>query len=314
MKVPHGPAPMIGILHCGELGSAFGELLRKSGFRVVTTCQDRSQATQERAQSSGVEILATLREVVAQSHLVFSFVFPSGAVDIAQQYARWAHLRPQDSIFVDGNSVGLESIEEIKRIMAVHNIHFVDATVNGGANRLEGQGVLHVSGSKAGEVEAICRQFMQVNLLGERAGAATCLKLLMSGIAKGLPALFLEVSALAERAGMSDAFLQSCNQFYPDLMKMIERTLITYPRHASRRVLEIAEIEQMGHIFRLRPGMTHEACELTRLAASLDWEHLPSGSPADLRTIIQCVAKAFAFEDRFPRLPESSNEVSNAIK
>jgi 3-hydroxyisobutyrate dehydrogenase-like beta-hydroxyacid dehydrogenase len=199
---------------------------------------------------------------------------------------------------VDGNSIGLETVEEIAQIMAVQNIDLVDATVNGGANRLADLGVLHVSGPKAPNVEAICRGLMRVNLLGERVGTASCLKLLMSGIAKGLPALFLEVNALAEAAGMSEAFLQSCYQFYPDLMKIIERTLITYPRHALRRVGEISDTEQMGRALQLRLGMIHEACEITRLTATVDWENLEPGSPVEFRAILQRAANAFAIADR----------------
>jgi len=54
-----------------------------------------------------------------------------------------------------------------------------------------------------------------VNLPGEQVGFASRLKLLMSGILKGLSVLFLDISALAERAGMLDEFRQSCDQFYP---------------------------------------------------------------------------------------------------
>jgi hypothetical protein len=114
----------------------------------------------------------------------------------------------------------------------------------------------------------------------------------MSGISKGLVALFLEIGALAERADMSESFLESCRHFYPSLMTVIERVLITYPRHAARRVGEIQDIEQMGRALDLRLGMTHEAGELIQLIASLHWDQVELGSPADIRTIIQSVAKA----------------------
>ena len=298
------PKPTVGILYCGELGTAFGKLLRQGGLRVVTTCQDRSRATYERALSSGINILPTLADVAAQSHFVFSFVLPLAAVDVARQYLRCSCLRPQHGIFVEGNSIGLQAMEEIKSLMAVQNVPLVDAAVNGGANRLEDLGVLHVSGPRVGEVEGLCHGLMRVNPLGEYIGSASCLKLLISGIAKGLPALFLETSVLAERAGMSEAFLQGCCQFYPDLMKMIERTLITYPRHACRRVGEIANVEQMGRAMNLRLGMTREAGELTRLAASVDWEQIVSRGPVDLRAILQAVSKAFPVEDGSPALLE----------
>jgi 3-hydroxyisobutyrate dehydrogenase-like beta-hydroxyacid dehydrogenase len=298
MLASSNSATTIGILYCGELGSAFGKLLHKSGLRVVTTCQGRSQATVDRARSSEIEILPTLNDLAAQSHVVFSFVLPSAAVEVAQQYALCHSIRPINSIFVEGNSVGLETLEQIERVMGEHEIPLVDAAVNGMANRLEDLGVLHVSGPRAGTVEAMCRGLVRVNDLGTRVGSASRMKLLMSGIAKGLPALFLEVAALAERADLLESFLKSCQLFYPAIMTVVERTLPTFPRHASRRVGEMWDIENMARALHSRAGMTHEAGEWIHLMSTIPWEQETAGSPADIRTVIQSVAKACASENR----------------
>jgi 3-hydroxyisobutyrate dehydrogenase-like beta-hydroxyacid dehydrogenase len=292
------PPVTVGILYCGEMGAAFGKLLCNSGMRVITTCQGRSHATQEQARSSGIEILPRLEDVVAQSHFVFSLVLPSAAVEVARQYISCHQLRPRDSVFVEANSIGLETLEQIERMMAEQNIPLVDAAIHGVAHRIEDLGVLHLSGPKAGSVEAICRGLLRVNCLGERIGSATRLKLLMSAIAKGLATLFLEVGGLAERTDMLESFLESCQLFYPSLMTIIERILPTYPRHAARRVGEIRDIEQMGRASHLRLGMTHEAGELIQLMANLDWDQVELRSPADIRMIIQSVAKAGLPENR----------------
>jgi 3-hydroxyisobutyrate dehydrogenase-like beta-hydroxyacid dehydrogenase len=291
-------ATTVGILYCGEMGSAFGKLLRKGGLRVVTTCQGRSRATQEQARAAGIEILPGLDDVVAQSHFVFSLVLPSAAVAVAQQYISCQQMRPRDSVFVEANSIGLETMEQIERLMAEQNIPLVDAAIHGVAHRLKDLGVLHLSGPKARSVELICQGLLQVNWLGAHIGSASRMKLLMSSIAKGLAALFLEVGALAERADMLESFLASCHHFYPSIMTVVERILPTYPRHAARRVGEMRDIEQMAHTLHLRAGMTHEAGELIKLVASIDWDRIELGSPADIRMIIQSVAKAFPPENR----------------
>jgi 3-hydroxyisobutyrate dehydrogenase-like beta-hydroxyacid dehydrogenase len=287
----------VGILYCGEMGSAFGKLLRKGGMRVVTTCHCRSSATEERARSAGIEILPRLHDVVEQSHFVFSLVLPTAAVDVAREYLGCHPMRPPNSIFVEANSIGLEALQQIDGLMAEHNIPLVDAAFNGVAHRLEDLGLLHISGPEAGSIEAICRGLLRVNCLGAQIGSASRLKLLMSGIAKGLVALFLEVGALAEQADMSECFLESCHEFYPALMTIIDRVLVTYPRHAARRAVEIRDIEQMGRALHLRPGMTHEAGELIQLIASIDWDQVKLGSSADIRRIIQSVTKACVLEN-----------------
>ena len=288
----------VGILYCGEMGSAFGKLLRKGGVRAVTTCQGRSHATEERARLSGMEILPRLDDVVAQSQFVFSLVLPSAAVEVARQYISCRQMRPQGGIFVEANSIGLEALEQINHMMAEQNIPLVDAAFNGGAQRLEDLGLLHISGPEAGSVEAICRGLVRVNCLCAQIGSASRLKLLMSGIAKGLVALFLEVGALAEQADMLDSFFESCREFYPAYMTIIDRVLVTYPRHAARRAGEIKEIEQMGRGLHARLGMTHEAGELLQLMASIPWNQVELGSPADIRMIVQTLAKACSLESR----------------
>ena len=280
------------ILYCGEMGSAFGKLLRQGGLRVITTCQGRSRATEERARSSGIEILPRLVDVVAQSDFVFSLVLPPAAVDVARQYISCQQRHPQDSVFVEANAIGLDTLEQIDHLLAMHNIPLVDAAIHGVAHRLQDLGVLYISGPRARSVEALCRGLLQVHWLGVDIGSASRTKLLMSAISKGLVALFLEVGVLAERADMLEPFLEGCHHSYPSLMTVIERILPTYPRHAARRAGDIREIERMAHTLDLRASMTHEAGELIRLIASLPWDQMELGSPVDIRMIIQSVAKA----------------------
>ena len=286
----------VGILYCGDMGSAFGKLLQEGGLRVVTTCEGRSPTTQRQALASGIEILPKLEDVAAQSHVVFSIVLPSAAVEVAQQYIRCWKVRPQDSIFVEANSIGLETLAEIERLMAAQNVPLVDATFNGSAHRLKEQGVLHVSGPEAGRVEAICQGLMRVNPLGPQIGSATLTKLLMSVLAKGLAGLFLEVGVLADRADMLEPFLKSCHIFYPDFLTAAERMLPTYPRHAARRVGEMRDIEQLARTLQVRLGMTHETGNWIKLIAGLQWDPMNPENSSAMRTVIHSVADAYPRE------------------
>lgn len=282
-----------GILYCGDLGSAVGRSLLDRGVRVVTTCEDRSHATMERARLSGIETLPTLGEVIARSDYVFSFVLPGAAMDVAQRYADHAHIRPADSIFIEGNTISIELLKQIERLMVERNIPFVDGAVHGVAARVRDMGVLYVSGPQARSVETICQGALHVLLLSEQVGAATRVKLMMAGVSKSLAALFLEMGALAERTELLEPFLEGCAHFYPGMMSTIERILPTYPRHAGRRVSELRAIQELGHEARLRLGMAHEAEELIGRVARIDWDQEALDSPTDIRNIIRSVAEAF---------------------
>ena len=275
------------------MGSAFGRLLLKDGLRVVTTCEDRSPGTEEQARAAGIEILLSLDDVVSQSQIVFSIVLPSAAVEVAQQYANRQQMRPRNSVFVDANSIGVNTIEQIERSMDRQKIPLVDATIQGGAQQLENIGLLNISGPSAKSVEELCRRILRVNRLGERIGSASCMKLLIAGMNKTLVAMFLEIGTMAERVGMLEAFLENCRQFYPGIMTVIDRTLPTYPRHAARRVVELRNLEECGQAYQMSLDVIHEAGNLIERVSAIDWNEMDLGSPADIHTIVRCLEKVY---------------------
>jgi len=279
----------VGILYCGDMGSALGRLLSESGMRVITTCQGRSRATEEQARASGIEILSKLDDVVAQSDFVFSCVLPAAAFDVAQQYARCHQKSNSNSVFVEANAIGSDTLAQIERVMGEQDVSLVDAAIHGVARQLRDIGVLYVSGSRARAVAQICQGSLRVCWLGEQVGSASRMKLIMSGISKTLAAMFLEIGVLADRNDMLESFLDNCRYFYPGIMTAMERILPTYPRHAARRAIEIREIEKLAEASRLRLGINHEACELLKLVASVDWDRQHLGSSVDIRTIIRSV-------------------------
>lgn len=285
--------PTIGILYCGDMGSALAKLLKASSLRVVTTCQGRSRKTGEQAQSAGIEILPTLDDVVAESQFVFSLVLPSAAVDMAQQYAERHRLRPHESVFVDANSIGVQTLIEIDAILAQHDIPLVDATLHGGAHRFQEVGVMYISGPPANRVQSICRDSLRICNLGNDCGSAKRMKQLLAGISKGLNALFLEVAVLAQQSGMLPKFLENCRRFYPGLMTAIERMLPTYPRHASRRVGELKGIISLAQSNRSKLGMLREASQLIGLMAEIDWGE---SEITDIQNIVETVSNSLSGE------------------
>ena len=167
----------VGIWHCGDIGSAVGKVFRKAGLRVVTTCEGRSPFTEERARSSGIEILQGLVDVVAQSDIVLSIVLPTAALDVAQQYAGSAQKRPENTVFVEANPIGLKILTQIEHVMAAEDIQWVDAGIHGAAKHLEEVGVVCLSGPSAAYVESLCEGMLPAVRLGEAIGLANSIML-----------------------------------------------------------------------------------------------------------------------------------------
>lgn len=241
---PH--ALCIGILYCGDLGTALARLLRQTGVRVITTCEGRSQKTVWRAKSAEAEILATLDDVVRTADVIVSVVLPDAAEEVARHCADRKHLTKDKCLFIDTNSIDLGVLRSIQNMMQDAGIRFVDAAIHGGAARLHDMGVMYISGVHSAEAADVFGAVLRVLPLGEQIGQATRMKLLMAGQSKCLNVLFLQIAVLASKAGMLESFLTETQTFYPEIMAAIQRMLPTYPEHAIRRVTELKSIENLA--------------------------------------------------------------------
>lgn len=284
----------VGVLYCGDLGAAFARLLNKAGVRVVTTCEDRSPRTQERAVAAEIEILPTLDAVVSIADVVVSLVLPDAAEHVARQYTDRRHLCPSESLFVDTNSIDMQTLSAIETIFAAADIRFVDATIHGGAKTLEHLGVMYVSGRDANDVSSLCGSAIRVHSLGEQIGQATRMKLLMAGLSKGLNTLFLEIAIVSQLTGMLDPFLDETKCFYPEIMTAIDRMLPTYPQHAARRVMELQSIEALARSVGAPHQLLHSAQELLHAVADPWHGEWQTTDALDIPRIIEIAAAATA--------------------
>ena len=64
----------IGILSIGEMGYHWARTLGAHGAKVLTFAGDRSEATQRRAESVGVELVPSLEDLVSCADLLVSIV------------------------------------------------------------------------------------------------------------------------------------------------------------------------------------------------------------------------------------------------
>ena len=247
----------VGVLHCGDMGSAIARCLLESGHRVVTCTEGRSEQTVGLARKCGVEVLSNLAEVVAASQVLISLVPPTASVELAESVV--ACNPAPGMIFVDANSGSVEQIGQIEQLIDSVDAKLVDASIHGGAHRLSEIGVIYLSGKAAEVIEQIFISVLRVRTLGDAPGTATRLKILLGGVSKGLNALFLEVGSIACRDGMLDSFLDECQTFYPAIMQAVDRMLPTYPRHAGRRVSELEHVERLASDHGLDAGMTRQA-------------------------------------------------------
>ena len=256
-------ATTVGIVYPGEMGSALGRLLVQSGVSVVTTTEGRSLRTRQLAEGAGLVILPRLRDVAERADVVLSTVPPGAARTIAECYMASRPERCRPRIYADLNSVSPDIAKKVEEVVGAAGLDFVDGAVHGLASRLPERGTLYLSGRAAPALARLLERALRVRVLGEAIGQASAFKMMISGMAKGVVALFVEMSLTAQRAGMLPELLACYRDAYPEIMALVERMLPTYPRHARRRVEEARQVEQTIRALGVRPWLTGGTREVT---------------------------------------------------
>jgi 3-hydroxyisobutyrate dehydrogenase-like beta-hydroxyacid dehydrogenase len=231
-----------GIVSPGDMGAAVARRLVAAGHMVLASGDGRSPRTVEAAAAAGIEILPALTDVVRQAAVVLCVVPQEAAPGVAREFAAAGLATGARPLYVDANSLSPATMREIAGIVESAGGDCVDGAFVGSAASLGEKTVLYLSGPRAAEVEEALGGALAVRLLGAEVGVASAFKLSIYGFNKGLVALFLEMIAAADRLGLRPELTECLRDFYPGSVATVERLLPTYPRHARRRVAEMAEV------------------------------------------------------------------------
>ena len=276
----------IGILYPGEMGASFGKLLCEAGFRVITTAEGRSPRTRRLCYESGLSVLGSLGEVLERSDVVISLVSPGAALSVARDVAAKIDGSSRSLLYIDANSISPMTVTRISEALCSATVDFVDASIFGLASQLRQRGTLYLSGSRAKELSSQFELIMRVKVAGDMPGQASAIKMIVSGIPKGLSGLFIETMLFAQDMHLLDEAIEACDEIYPSIMEVIRRMLPTYPQHAARRCEELQEVEETMLISGLTPRIVRAVREVTSALASADWpNHDPH--PRTLAEIIK---------------------------
>lgn len=262
---------VIGILYPGEMGATFGKFLDEAGFCVITTLAGRSDRTDRLCHQSRLSIVESLREVIERSDVVISLVSPGAALSVAKDVAEYGNGLSKRLLYIDANSISPATVTRISNVLCHSNIDFVDASIFGLASQLRQRGTLYLSGSCAKAISYPFGSIMRVKVVGDLPGQASALKMIISGIPKGLSALFVETMLFAEDMDLLGEAIESCDEIYPSIMEVIRRMLPTYPQHAGRRAEELEEVEQTMSASGVRPRILRAVREVTSALATVSW-------------------------------------------
>jgi 3-hydroxyisobutyrate dehydrogenase-like beta-hydroxyacid dehydrogenase len=240
-------APLrLGFLGFGEAGYHFAKGLARAGLGGIVA-YSRSGARARagdpllaRAAEAGVELLATPAELCRRADLIVSVVPGKNALPALRSLFR--HLTPCH-LYVDASTASVEAMEKAAAIVE-GKASFVDAAIMGPVP-IEGTGVLVLaSGPGAARFQSLLGPYgMNIQLVGERAGAASAMKLVRSIFMKGLAALLIETLETAQRRGIREAVERDLARWMDDqpFDRVIRRFVCATAVHAGRRVHEMAD-------------------------------------------------------------------------
>jgi hypothetical protein len=127
----------VGIVSPGAMGSAIGRVLVAGGSRVVATTTGRSERTDRLAE--GLELLPTLRDVIAASEIVLSVVPPGEARAAAEAIAAAAAGSRSRPLVADLNAVSPSTAADVAVRLAAAGLDVASAIKMSTASFYKGQ-------------------------------------------------------------------------------------------------------------------------------------------------------------------------------
>jgi 3-hydroxyisobutyrate dehydrogenase-like beta-hydroxyacid dehydrogenase len=233
----------IAVVGTGDMGSAVGGALVRSGYRVVTAGQGRSAASAALAAKAGIEDVGSLAAAVRAATLVLSIVPPAAARSFAAEAVRAMRETGARPAFADCNAVAPATVREIEALVAPSGAPFVDVGIVGrgpapGRERTR----FYVSGGARGAVLGLRVPQIEIADLGADVGTASALKMAYSSLNKGFDALLTTVLLAAERLGVRPALMRELAGSQAEALARMQGRIPFLAATAKRYAPEMAEI------------------------------------------------------------------------
>lgn len=253
------------LLHPGEMGASIGKNLVRANHRVRWLPLGRSKQTLARATAAELEPVGSLASGLEQADIVLSVCPPEFATELGLQMSAAGF----DGIYCDANAIAPSTADVLLKTFGTN---FVDGGIVGPPPNRAGATRLFLSGDRAVEVGAIFDEtLLNVHVLKANPLAASAMKMCYAAYTKGTSALLLNIRALAESYGVTDALEREWNQSQPGLWSRSESAGPGVGRKAWRFAPEMKEIARTFDDATLPDGFHQAAADIySRLAGFKD--------------------------------------------
>lgn len=224
------------LLHPGEMGASIGCELARVGHDVGWVNAGRSDETRERAQRGKLNEHQSLAAGLTNAQVVLSVCPPEFAHDVALSVSGTGY----SGIYVDANATSPGTAKTIGRLFGDR---FADGSIIGGPVSERGAPRLYFSGESADIVAPLFSEtVIPTKVIAGSQVAASSLKMCYAAYTKGSSALILNIRALAEKRGVTEALFDEWQLSQPDLEGRSERIGPSTSRKGWRFAAEMEEI------------------------------------------------------------------------
>ena len=273
----------VGLLHPGLMGESIGASAQSAeDVQVLWASEGRSDASRQRAAKHDFEECETVADLVNASDVIVSVCPPHAAEDVARQVLGHGY----SGLYLDGNAISPQRSIKIGSLLAENNINYVDGGIVGPPAWKAGTTWLHLSGPQAHEISEIFADSVLItNMLGDKIGAASGLKMCFAAYTKGVTSLLCGILATAHQLNVSEALIQQWADKGNGLDTRAPRDVREVTQKAWRFVGEMEEISATFQHAGL-PGEFHQAAAdiYRRISGFKGAEELP-----DLQTVLEAL-------------------------
>jgi 3-hydroxyisobutyrate dehydrogenase-like beta-hydroxyacid dehydrogenase len=266
----------IGLLHPGAMGAAVGATLRNGGHDVVWVGGGRSRDTRHRAEAAGLREVPTVGQLVREAEAIVSVVPPHAALDVARDVAGHGF----GGMYLDANAISPIRSREVGSVVAPRGARYVDGGIVGRPPEERGTTWLHLAGPDASVAAALFAAGpLETNVLGDRVGDASALKVAFAAWTKGSAALQAAMLAYAEAAGVDDALREQWDHYEAGFLGGAAARAERTAAKAWRFEGEMHEIAAAFEAEGVPGGFHRAAAEVYRRLAAVGPEGLPPARP-----------------------------------
>ncbi len=256
-------AVRIGLIGYGEVGKIFSAGLRgQPGVAEVGAWDlkfdraDTRAAERAHAAQAGVQAHDLSASLCAASELLISAVTASNTRAVAEEAAR--HLRP-GTLFLDLNSASPGIKQQSAALVEAAGGHYVEAGVMTSVPPYGIRVPMLLGGARAAELaQRLAAWGMSAEVVSERLGVASAIKMCRSVMIKGLEALVIESYSAARAWGVEAHVLPTLAETFPgiDWPRQGAYFFSRVVQHGQRRAEEMRESARTVQEAGFEPLMT----------------------------------------------------------